>query len=76
MYDRTLNIISTDTLAKRPANINTHSRKRMSHKTVLERMKSKTIEEIHDEWAIKNGYHENDTLNSKNSISFKDGAER
>ena len=48
----------------------------MSHKTVLERMKSKTIEEIHDEWAIKNGYHENDTLNSKNSISFKDGAER
>ena len=48
----------------------------MSYKTVLEKMKSKTIEEIHDEWAIKNGYHENDTLNSKNSISFKNGAER
>ena len=76
MYDRTHNIISTNSLAKRSTNINTSGRKRMSHKTVLERMKSKTIEEIHDEWAIKNGYHENDTLNSKNSISFKDGAER
>ena len=76
MYDRTLNILSTDTLAKRSSHTNTPGRKRMSHKTVLERMKSKTIEEIHDEWAIKNGYHENDTLNSKNSISFKDGADR
>ena len=37
---------------------------------------SKTIKELHEEWAIKNGYHENDTLNSKNSISFKNGAER
>jgi hypothetical protein len=30
----------------------------------------------HEEWAIKNGYLENDTLNSKNTISFEDGAER
>jgi len=76
MYDRPHNINDTPPLAKRSSNINNSGRKRMSHKTVLERMKSKTIEEIHDEWAIKNGYHENDTLNSKNSISFKDGAER
>ena len=30
----------------------------------------------HEEWAIKNGYRDNDTLNSKNTVSFKDGAER
>ena len=76
MYDRTLNITGTATMAHRSSNINKHGHKRMSHKTVLERMKSKTIKELHDEWAIKNGYHENATLNSKNSISFKDGAER
>ena len=76
MYDRTHNINGTPPLAKRSSHTNTPGCKRMSDKTVLEKMKSKTIEEIHDEWAIKNGYHENDTLNSKNSISFKDGAER
>ena len=37
---------------------------------------SKTIKELHEEWAVKNGYQENETLNSKNSVSFKDGAER
>ena len=37
---------------------------------------SKTIKNLHEEWAIKNGYQENDTLNSKNTISFKNGAER
>jgi len=37
---------------------------------------SKTIKELHREWAIKNGYEENETLNSKNSVGFKDGAER
>jgi hypothetical protein len=37
---------------------------------------SKTIKELHEEWAIKNGYRENDRLNSKNTLSFKDGAER
>ena len=30
----------------------------------------------HEEWARDNGYRDNDTLNSKNSVSFKDGAER
>ena len=30
----------------------------------------------HEEWAIKNGYRDNATLNSKNTVSFKDGAER
>ena len=75
-YDRTFNIISTDTMAKRSSNTNIHSRKRMSNKTVLEKMNSKTIKELHEEWAIKNGYPENNTLNSQNTISFKDGAER
>tara|TARA_R110000824_G_scaffold52695_1_gene146373 strand:+ start:471 stop:623 length:153 start_codon:yes stop_codon:yes gene_type:complete len=37
---------------------------------------STTIKELHEEWAVKNGYQENDILNSKNSIVFKDGAER
>ena len=36
--------------------------KRMSDETVLDKM--------------KNGYRNNDRLNSKNTISFKDGAER
>ena len=76
MYDRTLNIISTDTLAKRSSNINTHGRKRMSNETILEKMKSRIILNLHEEWARKNGYQENDILNSKNSIVFKDGAER
>ena len=76
MYDRTLNILSTDTLAKRSSNINTHSRKRMSNETVLEKMKSKIILDLHEKWAVKNGYQENETLNSKNSVGFKDGAER
>jgi len=30
----------------------------------------------HEQWAKENGYQYNDTLNSKNSVSFKDGAER
>ena len=30
----------------------------------------------HEAWAQQNGYRDNDTLNSKNSVSFKDGAER
>ena len=37
---------------------------------------SNTIQELHKEWAIENGYRENEELNSKNSIVFKDGAER
>ena len=30
----------------------------------------------HEEWAKENGYRDNDQLNSKNTIGFKDGAER
>ena len=30
----------------------------------------------HEEWAKENGYRYNDQLNSKNTVSFKDGAER
>ena len=65
MYDRTHNLISTDPLARRSANINKHGRKRMSNKTVLEKMKTKV-----------KIYKYNDELNSKNTIGFKDGAER
>jgi len=76
MYDRTHNINGTPPLAKRASNINTHGRKRMSSETVLEKMNVRLIEKLHEEWALKNGYQENDILNSKNTISFKDGAER
>ena len=61
----------------------------MSNETVLEKMKknhideedkkqekSKIIEAFHEKWAVKNGYRNNDRLNSKNTIGFKDGAER
>jgi len=37
---------------------------------------SKTIKELHEEWAIKNGYQENETLNFQNTTRFKDGAEK
>ena len=36
----------------------------------------KTIYTHHEAWAQENGYRDNDTLNSKNSVSFKDGAEK
>ena len=65
MYDRTLNIPSTATMAHRSSDINKHGRKRMPDKTVLEKMKTKT-----------KIYKYNDELNSKNTIGFKDGAER
>ena len=65
MYDRTLNIISTDTFGKRSSNINSLGCERMSNETVLEKMKTKT-----------KIYKYNDELNSKNTIGFKDGAER
>ena len=35
-----------------------------------------TIYPHHEKWAKDNGYRDNDTLNNKNTISFKDGAER
>ena len=77
MYDRTHILINTAPLAKRSSNINKHGRKRMSNKTVLEKMKTKAkIYKHHEEWAKKNGYRDNDELNSKNTIGFKDGAER
>ena len=77
MYDRTLNITSTATMAKRSSDTSTHGRKRMSDKTVLEKMKTKAkIYKHHEEWAKENGYRDNDELNSKNTIGFKDGAER
>ncbi len=49
----------------------------MPDKTVLEKMKTKAkIYKHHEEWAKENGYRDNDELNSKNTIGFKDGAER
>jgi len=61
----------------------------MSNEAVLEKMKknhlneedkkpkeSPTIKMLHDKWAVKNGYRNNDRLNSKNTIGFKNGAER
>ena len=61
----------------------------MSDETILEKMKinhinekdkkqeiSRIIKTLHEKWAMKNGYRNNDRLNSKNTISFKNGAER
>ena len=49
----------------------------MSNETVLEKMKTKAkIYKYHEKWAKENGYRENDRLNSKNTVSFKDGAEK
>ena len=52
---------------------------------VLEKMKrrkpkkqkeSTAIKTLHEKWAIKNGYRNNDRLNSQNTIGFKNGAKR
>tara|TARA_Y100001951_G_scaffold19607_1_gene14668 strand:+ start:232 stop:417 length:186 start_codon:yes stop_codon:yes gene_type:complete len=61
----------------------------MFNKTILEKMKinyinekdkkpkeSPAIKMLHEKWAVKNGYRDNDRLNSKNTIGFKNGAER
>ena len=38
--------------------------------------KRKNTYPLHEQWAKENGYRGNDALNSKNTISFKDGAEK
>jgi hypothetical protein len=56
----------------------------MSTEAVLEKMIKKKnkkqiariIKTLHEKWAMKNGYRNNDRLNSKNTIGFKNGAER
>jgi hypothetical protein len=56
----------------------------MSNEAVLEKMikkknkkqESPIIKKLHEKWAIKNGYINNDRLNSQNTIGFKNGAER
>ena len=61
----------------------------MSNEAILEKMKknyikeedkkqqvSRIIKTLHDKWAIKNGYINNERLNSQNTIGFKNGAER
>ena len=61
----------------------------MSNEAILEKMKknyikeedkkqqvSRIIKTLHDKWAVKNGYINNDRLNSQNTIGFKNGAER
>ena len=40
------------------------------------RQENAEIKRLHEEWARKNGYRENDKLNIKNTTCFKDGAER
>jgi|28_taG_2_1085356.scaffolds.fasta_scaffold03145_2 hypothetical protein len=36
----------------------------------------KIIYRHHEKWARDNGYRDNDVLNTKNTVGFKDGAER
>ena len=38
--------------------------------------RSRLIKTLHEKWAKKNGYINNDKLNSENTIGFKNGAER
>ena len=38
--------------------------------------RSRLIKTLHEQWAKKNGYINNDKLNSENTIGFKNGAER
>ena len=70
-------------MAKGSTDPDCHGCERMSTETVLDKMikknkkqESPTIKKLHEKWAIKNGYRNNDRLNSKNTIGFKDGAER
>jgi hypothetical protein len=39
------------------------------------RQENEDIKRLHEEWAKENGYRENEKLNPKNTIIFKDGAE-
>ncbi len=66
-------------------NLNLYGCERMFNKTVLNKMitrknkkqkGSALIKTLHEQWAVKNGYKENDRLNSKNTLGFKNGAER
>ena len=45
-------------------------------KNSLNQKKSLLIKILHEKWAAKNGYRNNDRLNIKNTIIFKNGAER
>ena len=72
-------------MAKRSSNISTSGCEGMSNETVLEKMKKRkhkkqkgsvTIKTFHERWATRNGYRNNDRLNSQNTIGFKNGAER
>tara|TARA_R110002020_G_scaffold288212_2_gene503680 strand:- start:1014 stop:1250 length:237 start_codon:yes stop_codon:yes gene_type:complete len=50
--------------------------KREYMRNYISKKNKKNIYIYHEEWAEKNGYRTNDTLNSKNTVGFKDGAER
>ena len=72
-------------MAERLSNINSSGCQGMYDEPVLEKMKRRkpkkqkeftAIKTLHEKWAIKNGYINNDRLNSKNTTSFKNGAER
>jgi hypothetical protein len=71
-------------MAKRLSNINCSSCQGMYDETVLDKMTKKnkkqkgslTIKTLHEKWAVKNGYINNDRLNSQNTVGFKNGAKR
>jgi len=48
----------------------------LKDKAKISQPKFPLIKKLHEQWAIKNGYRNNDRLNSKNTIGFKNGAER
>ena len=72
-------------MAQGLSNINSSSCQGMYGEAVLEKMKRRkhkkqkeftAIKTLHEKWAVKNGYRNNDRLNSQNTIGFKNGAER
>jgi len=40
------------------------------------RQENEDIKRLHEEWAKENGYQDNDILHTKNTIGFKNDAER
>ena len=81
--DSTFNIVEFVAMATWPTTLNLLGCEGMFNETVLDKMikknkkqESPTIKKLHEKWAMKNGYRNNDRLNSQNTIGFKNGAER
>ena len=61
---------------RRYYNLEENKEQKREYMKKYNKINRKTIYTYHEAWAQENGYRDNDTLNSKNSVSFKDGAEK